>query len=171
MMNIDTTTVSLYLLSDPHDGVVRYVGQSHNPAKRYAVHMSIARHNITDKKSAAERWLEDLVADGHVPLMSVVATVRQDLANLLEERLIDYYRDTTLNGDKSRPSTWANAERTSCSEALRKEHVSTYLRAALTLLDGEQAFVAQPPGGYPGRSDGIGGEHDDDMVATPAWEA
>jgi len=141
MVNIETTTVSLYVLSDPRDGLVRYVGQSHDPTKRYAEHMSSARHDITGKKSAAERWLKNLVTDGHAPLMSVVATVRQDLANMLEERLIDYYRDTTFNGDKARPSKWVAIEQMPFTEAMRKEHASTYLRAALMLLNDEQASV------------------------------
>lgn len=137
-MNTDALTISLYLLSDPRDGLVRYVGQSRQPAKRFKDHMSIARHDITGKKSTAEQWLKDLVANGHVPLMSVVATVRQDVANVLEERLIDYYRDTTLNGDKPRPSRWVDTGRPALTDALKRERASDYLRAALTLLESEQ---------------------------------
>jgi len=102
----DTPTVSLYLLSDPRDGVPRYVGQTRDPFSRYQSHISTARHDVTGKKSAVERWIHALVAEGQHPALTVVAIVRADVANDLEQGLIAHYGDTILNHHKPRPSRW-----------------------------------------------------------------
>lgn len=63
----------IYVLKDPRDGAIRYVGKSVDSARRYKRHIYEARKGRHD--SARMRWLRELLEAGYEPIMEVVETV------------------------------------------------------------------------------------------------
>ena len=61
-------TEYIYYLIDPRDNVVRYVGKSANPERRYKQHLSKLDKLMTPKR----RWIEELFALKLVPKCKVV---------------------------------------------------------------------------------------------------
>ena len=61
-------TEYIYYLIDPRDNVVRYVGKTANPERRYKQHLSKLDKLMTPKR----RWIEELFALKLVPKCKVV---------------------------------------------------------------------------------------------------
>jgi hypothetical protein len=81
--------VSIYILTDPRDNSVRYVGQSADPASRLLGHIS-DNHMIT--KSRKHSWVLNLRAIGMTPRMFVVDNVETAESNAAERRWIEHFR-------------------------------------------------------------------------------
>ena len=80
---------TIYVLVDPRDGAVRYVGLTVDPKSRLRHHMTTARQQVTRK----ERWLWELKSHDLVPVMRVLETVDIDVAREVETRWIEHYLD------------------------------------------------------------------------------
>lgn len=72
-------TGCVYLLADPRDGAVKYVGASTNPEQRYAQHKSDRCH---EKMRA---WFTELEEIGMKPEMSIVACADIESLDAIEE--------------------------------------------------------------------------------------
>ena len=62
-------TTFIYLLIDPRDAAIRYVGKTNNLRLRYARHLGDGKRCAADHKS---RWIASVLRDGLKPIMSVV---------------------------------------------------------------------------------------------------
>lgn len=90
--------VTIYALTDPRDGRVRYVGKTWHPRRRRNRHCSI-RVNRTDNLPVS-RWANKLNAMGLAPLWTVLEVVPGDCWVEAERRWIAHYRlliDDLLN--------------------------------------------------------------------------
>lgn len=63
--------ISIYSLSDPDTGSVRYVGRSHNPEQRLKAHLSTAK----DIGTAKEEWLYFLKLKKQKPILTILERV------------------------------------------------------------------------------------------------
>lgn len=84
--------VSIYALSDPRGGGVRYVGKANDPAKRLKSHLRDARR----RRTPVYLWINRLLKAGVVPAITVLETCGVDEWPDAERRLIAKYR---ANGD------------------------------------------------------------------------
>lgn len=75
----------IYLLIDPRNYDVRYVGQTTHPDRRLAEHLAC----VDGVNPAKDAWIAGLAGDGMEPLMQVVATGSGDFAHLTEAEWID----------------------------------------------------------------------------------
>ena len=83
-------SASLYTLSDPRTGEVRYVGWTvRKPSIRLSAHMSDARRGIPDYRC---RWIRVLLAGGVRPTLSVLALVEEADGAMIEKRAIAAFR-------------------------------------------------------------------------------
>lgn len=73
---------SVYVLCDPRDGSIRYVGQTKDMRVRYT------RHIANKSASPVSDWIRDLIHEGKRPEMMRIARVRDKLASRYEERMI-----------------------------------------------------------------------------------
>ncbi len=74
--------VEIYVLRDPIDGTVRYVGSSVNAAKRAVSHWASPNRDKQD-------WLLALHARGLKPVVEVLLTVHEDDAEREETRCME----------------------------------------------------------------------------------
>lgn len=91
--------IAIYLLVDPRDGRVRYVGQTRDPATRLAKHKE-------DVWGGRRDWLLDMRSNGIAPRMVTIGAVPERLANLAERVVIAHYRAAghpLLNAARWRP--------------------------------------------------------------------
>jgi hypothetical protein len=61
----------IYILRDPRDGVVKYVGQSTNPSYRLRLHVNVARSSKTTP-SHKDNWIRQLLKEGLRPLQDIL---------------------------------------------------------------------------------------------------
>jgi len=80
----------VYVLSDPRTGEARYVGETHNPARRHAQH---ANGTATMRTWA---WSRELRVKGLRPLMRVVETCRSRMESRAAER--EWIRGLSASG-------------------------------------------------------------------------
>lgn len=80
----------IYVLIDPRDNAIRYVGKSDDPQHRLGVHMS-EREKVAPHKS---RWVAQLKKLGLRPLIYVIEEVPQEKWQEREIYWIDFFRDT-----------------------------------------------------------------------------
>lgn len=86
--------IYIYVLVDPLDGMVKYVGQTTYPEARFSQHMSGARAKTRprNKKSA---WIYDLSQVGQAPLMCWIGKTKDlDKAIEMETDMIQFYLET-----------------------------------------------------------------------------
>lgn len=76
----------IYVLVDPRDGLIRYVGTSQNPNTRLKEHV-----REIDGESKVKVWVKELVSAGLRPLMVIVDTVVSDEAEKTEMEWIDHF--------------------------------------------------------------------------------
>ena len=79
----------IYVLKDPDDGVVRYVGKTNNPKKRMSAHLS-APININ---LPSVRWVRSLKRLNKKPIMEIIEET-DDWENC-EKKWIAFYRNST----------------------------------------------------------------------------
>jgi len=73
----------IYVLIDPRNGDVRYVGLCAHPDGRLYGHISESR---TKKKSAKLEWIRELIESGHAPVMEVLECVKGKRRAMAVER-------------------------------------------------------------------------------------
>ena len=72
--------IAIYVLTDPRDNTVRYVGKSNDPARRLAEHVS-----------SDLPWLVDLKASGLAPVMRIMDRASVDEWERAEQYWITFY--------------------------------------------------------------------------------
>jgi len=82
--------ITIYALTDPRTAVVRYVGQSRDPARRLVQH--IRTHSGGSWRNPWVRWLGDLRALRLRPILLVLETCDDPAATAAEQRWIAHYR-------------------------------------------------------------------------------
>jgi len=81
----------VYVLRDPRDNSIRYVGLSTNPAVRFARHLE----RVTDQHCG--RWIASVLASGHIPVMEIVARLDTlERAQVMEMELIAKLRSAGM---------------------------------------------------------------------------
>jgi excinuclease UvrABC nuclease subunit len=73
--------ISIYTLSDPRTGNVRYVGKSKNPTARLSSHLL-----------SGASWIKELKSYDLAPVMNIVALVNEADANEKEALWIKHYK-------------------------------------------------------------------------------
>lgn len=68
-MNSITETTNIYVLIDPRDNRIRYVGKANNVEVRLRNHVKEARQGKTDHKA---NWLRQVLKDGYYPILEIV---------------------------------------------------------------------------------------------------
>lgn len=81
----------IYVLRDPRDGAVRYVGQTVSPKNRLSSHIAEARKGSSYR---CHRWIMELQRGLLKPLMEVIDHVPLREADAAEMRWIKVYRDS-----------------------------------------------------------------------------
>lgn len=102
MILMEAQLVSIYSLTDPRDGRVRYVGRSENPQRRLLGHLSCG-----DGSPGKRQWIRSLRADGQKPTIAVLETVPFKQAKDAERQWIERLvasGASLLNGEVSRRS-------------------------------------------------------------------
>jgi len=61
--------IKIYILIDPRNGHVRYVGKTNNPLKRLSKHISVAKKSTKSHKNA---WIKGLLNDNFKPILEVI---------------------------------------------------------------------------------------------------
>jgi len=86
---------SIYLLIDPRDGAVRYVGKSKNPGARLNAHI---KESLKRQNTAKKTWIHHLVTHNQAPLIKVIAQIPDEAqARAMESITCRKYRDTIYN--------------------------------------------------------------------------
>lgn len=68
----------IYILQEPDDNSVRYVGKSNNPKRRLQAHLS----NKDKNNSYVNNWIKSLKAKGIKPIMSIIDETEDDWQSL-----------------------------------------------------------------------------------------
>lgn len=101
------TACTIYGLSDPRTGAVRYVGKTNNPSLRLGTHIS--------SRSNARKfdWIQSLLREGVRPVMVVLEVAAQDEGVAAEARWVTKLRsegadltNRTEDGGSGRPTTY-----------------------------------------------------------------
>lgn len=78
--------VYIYILIDPKDNKVKYVGKTCSVSKRYSAH-------INDKRKSHKRsWIVSLAKEGLKPIIEVIDEVSKDNWQLWEQHYISLYK-------------------------------------------------------------------------------
>lgn len=82
---------SIYLLLDPRDNTVQYVGQTQNLEQRKRNHLGLTEHGLTGSIRLI-RWKQELKELGLAPVLQPVDSSSPEKIDRLEIRWIAYYR-------------------------------------------------------------------------------
>ena len=85
-----TSEVCIYVLIDPRDGRVRYVGKTDNPRRRLNVHISTVMRGAISGRFAM--WIKDIVLSGRKPEMIALEYVEEGKWQDREIDWINYFR-------------------------------------------------------------------------------
>lgn len=82
----------IYILSDPRDNQIRYVGKTDNPQRRFSMHL------IEKDPCYKRNWIKQLLSNNLQPIMTVIEEIpeNQDWEER-EKYWISYYRSTGHN--------------------------------------------------------------------------
>lgn len=86
---IPALSVHIYVLVDPRNRTIFYVGQSVDPAKRLKAHISEGRRVIRASKTNRWRYLHSMIAEGVTPTIQIVDTVPLDFGLVAERNWYD----------------------------------------------------------------------------------
>lgn len=81
--------VFLYALKDPRDGVINYIGISHDTEQRLKEHCWVPRDAAY--WSSKEAWVYALSLEGFLPELEILKEVKFDEAGRVEHDTIMYY--------------------------------------------------------------------------------
>jgi len=126
----------IYILCDPCDGQVRYVGKADDVNRRMSLHLGLARKC---HKTYCARWIRSLLLKGESPIVDVIEEVAQGAWVEAEKRWIAYYRDSgapltnmTVGGDGAIPLDLCEDEfRRRISEGVRRKGLDPEWRKSL----------------------------------------
>lgn len=82
----------IYILQDPRNNLVKYVGKSNNPRRRYTSHLVYTPKN----KSHCHRWIQSLKKKGLKPIMTVIDEITGDW-EWLEQYWIEQFKHWGFN--------------------------------------------------------------------------
>lgn len=107
----------IYVLLDPKDSTVRYVGQTSNPELRQMNHAGLTEFGITGNRGLVE-WKKRLRGLRFAPILFVVDAA-EGAANGLEKQWISYYRGLgdLLNVDAG-GSAWKKRKKSRDAQSL-----------------------------------------------------
>lgn len=81
--------VYIYVLVDPRNCAVRYVGKTFDPVARFRMHMTEGR--VWPANDSRIGWLKALIAEGLKPRMFVVEVVRYKASKEAEWKWVRHY--------------------------------------------------------------------------------
>jgi len=85
----------IYLLVDPNDGKVRYVGKSKNPRGRLRQHI---KESMLRQNTAKKKWIRGLLKKHQAPIMEVKAQIFDETeARIMESETCHQHRATIYN--------------------------------------------------------------------------
>jgi len=84
----------IYVLKDPRDGRVRYVGKSNDPKKRLRWRIAQARGGMEEPHSSA--WIKSVLDAGYRPEVIILETVNLTDWRDAEQRWIKHFRDNGM---------------------------------------------------------------------------
>jgi predicted GIY-YIG superfamily endonuclease len=88
----------IYILKDPIDKKVRYVGMTSNPKLRLSQHLKDAKKNKKTGKTKKQKWLLDLGEKKMMPYMEIVRSINNEaVARIIEEQTVIENIDTIYN--------------------------------------------------------------------------
>lgn len=138
-----TRTWYIYILLDPRNNAVRYVGWSFAPRKRLAAHIRRAKYVVSHKA----HWIMQLTSAGLRPNMEIVETGYGDW-NEAERRWIAHYRSAGCNltnltdggeGTVGYNPTPEERHRRSLSQTGRKQTAESTAKTRAALLGRKQS--------------------------------
>lgn len=89
-LSTETNQVAIYLLRDPRDGRVRYVGKAVDPVRRLRQHLAPFKLQARTRKNS---WLKGLLASSQRPLLEIIDRVESELADEAERFHIFMHRE------------------------------------------------------------------------------
>lgn len=81
--------VYIYVLIDPRDDKIRYVGKTINPTKRFKRHIENSRW----KSYHSSRWIKSLYEENLIPIMKIIEETNEEKWEEREIFWIKYYRE------------------------------------------------------------------------------
>jgi hypothetical protein len=84
--------IYIYVLIDPRDLSIRYVGKTIDPGNRMRAH--IYPHNSTKDKNIKMIWTEELKRIGLEPIMQVLASCKPEESEIFEYRYFKLFKDS-----------------------------------------------------------------------------
>lgn len=86
------TDLYIYVLIDPRDDRIRYVGKTDSIERRLSEHIYDGKHN--KKKTAKSNWIEEILKEGMTPRLEVLETVKPREWKERERYWIQFFRKT-----------------------------------------------------------------------------
>jgi hypothetical protein len=80
----------IYTLTDPRDGIVKYIGQTKNPKDRLQHHLSPS--NLTETWKPKEKWLKNLKNEELKPIMEILDIGDENNIDMLEIYWISQFK-------------------------------------------------------------------------------
>ena len=128
-------TIFVYSLTDPREpAVIRYVGVTANPQRRFRDHCTVSTKQDTYKG----RWLLSLIRDDIFPIMDIIETTNENGWVEAEKRWIRHYRALDMpltNGTEGGVACFGLSED---SRSKRRANIKTYWES---LSNAEKAAV------------------------------
>lgn len=88
----------IYILIDPIDKKVRYIGATSKPKSRLRQHIKDAEKPKKTGKTEKQKWILRLKEKGMIPFMEIIGTEEsKELARIEEEKLVIKNIDTIYN--------------------------------------------------------------------------
>lgn len=81
-------TTKIYVLIDPRDNSIRYVGKTNNEKERYKNHLN----SLRDKNTHKRNWINQLKSIGLKPIMKVIEEIEIDKWKERESFYINHYK-------------------------------------------------------------------------------
>ena len=117
----------IYALVDPRDNLVRYIGQSKEPAKRLSHHVRGHEGPQTEK----DIWISDLLDSGFFPTMVIVEAIKLSIG------------DDDIPIVDERELSWMVGLKALGQPLLNKEVFSTYGIRATRIEDGVEVQTSE----------------------------
>lgn len=129
---------AIYVLRDPRDGAVRYIGMTAAVNHRQGAHARLSAHS-----RALAAWKAELAAEGLAPAFAVLETVPGEQARQTEREYIDFARSEghdLLNGGR-RPKAATRTVRITV-DLPADDHSALRVLAAQEGVDGQRVMRA-----------------------------
>jgi hypothetical protein len=96
--------IYIYSLADPNTNMVRYIGKSINPKRRYNEHINNCYKSSNNHK---DNWIKLLLSDNQKPIMNIIEETTIDIWGEREKHWISFYdnlTNSTSGGEDGTPS-------------------------------------------------------------------